>query len=76
MVFVCDNGFFYKVTSTFKGPLSSEPIGVLDRALASRLSDKPLIVVMRVGDNVTANAIPWEASNEPPRPWLRSPLEA
>ena len=60
MLFVCDNGKFYKTSATFKGPLSDQPTQVLARNTLSKASGKSLVAVFKLGDAVHANVIPWE----------------
>lgn len=60
-VFVCGNGFFTKVGAKTKGPLFNTPTKVLFKAKASSLPEDSLIGVWKVGDDVFANLIPWEA---------------
>ena len=61
MVFVCDNGMFYKVGARHKGPLSDGPTKVLFKQKTSSLPETGLIAVYKLGEAVYANVMPWEA---------------
>ena len=61
LIFLCDNGKYYKVAATKKGPLSEAPTAVLSMAKMSSMPTTPIIVVYRLEDDVRANVIPWEA---------------
>lgn len=61
LVFVCDDGKFYKVASNFKGPVTSNPVNVLAKARTGALSEAPLVVVFKLGDDLRANTITWES---------------
>ena len=60
LLFICDDAKFYKVSSTFKGPLSDGPVGVLARARTGALSEAPIVVVFKLKDDVRANVFKWE----------------
>jgi DNA gyrase subunit A len=61
LIFVCDNGKYYKVPATKKGPLDKEPTVVLSMSKMSAMPTTPIIVVYKLEDDVRANSIPWEA---------------
>lgn len=60
LVFVCDNGFFYKTNARHKGPLSNAPTKVLARGSTSRFPANPLVAVWKTTEGVFANVIEWE----------------
>lgn len=60
LVFVCDNGFFYKTNARHKGPLSNAPTKVLARGSTSRFPANPLVAVWKTAEGVFANVIEWE----------------
>jgi len=61
MVFVCDNGKFYKVGAHHKGPIGNNPTGILAKAHTGAMPSQPLIVVYRIDDGIYANALSWES---------------
>lgn len=60
LVFVCDNGFFYKTNARHKGPLSDKPTQVLARSSTTKFPANPLVAVWKTAEGVFANVIEWE----------------
>jgi DNA gyrase subunit A len=60
MVFVCDNGHFYKVNARHRGPLSDSPTKILLRGSTTNLPQDPIVAVWKTTEGVFANVIPWE----------------
>ena len=61
LIFVCDNGSFYKLHPNHKGPIAGEPTKVLARASTAKFPANPLVVVWRTSDGVFGNVIPWDS---------------
>ena len=61
LIFVCDNGQFYKLGVHHRGPIAGRPTAVLFRSVLSKLPEQPLIAVYKIGDALYGNAISWEA---------------
>lgn len=60
MVFVCDNGYFYKVNARHRGPLSEAPTKVLLRGSTTNLPQDPIVAVWKTTEGIFANVIQWE----------------
>jgi DNA gyrase/topoisomerase IV subunit A len=60
MVFLCDNGHFYKVNARHRGPLSNSPTKILLRGSTTSLPQDPIVAVWKTTEGVFANVIPWE----------------
>ena len=61
LIFVCDDGKFYKLGVSHRGPIAGRPTAVLFRSVLSKLPEQPLIAVYKIGDALYGNAISWEA---------------
>ncbi len=59
MIFICDNGKFYKVGARHKGPVADTPTKVLARRHTGDSLEIPVLVVFELEGNIHANAIPW-----------------
>lgn len=60
MVFVCDNGFFYKVNARHRGPLSDSPTKVLLRGSTTNLPQDSIVAVWKTTEGIFGNVIPWD----------------
>jgi len=60
MVFVCDNGYFYKVNARHRGPLSDSPTKVFLRGSTTNLPQDPIVAVWKTTEGVFGNVIPWD----------------
>jgi DNA gyrase subunit A len=60
MVFVCNNGYFYKVNARHRGPLSDSPTKVLLRGSTTNLPQDPIVAVWKTTGGIFGNVIPWE----------------
>ena len=61
MLFICDNGKFYKLPSSFKGPIAGEPVKVLAKAKTDSIGESAVIVVFKHEGDVRANVFKWES---------------
>ena len=57
LVFMCDDGKFYKVSSKHKGPISDKPVKILYKTKSESLPTVPMVVVWTIDDSVYANTI-------------------
>ena len=57
LVFMCDDGKFYKLSSKHKGPISSQPVKILYKTKSDSLPTIPMVVVWSLDDSVYANTI-------------------
>ena len=57
MVFVCDNGMFYKLSARAKGPIADKAVKVLYSTKTQSLPTAPVMLVWRLEDAVYANAV-------------------
>lgn len=60
MVFVCDNGYFYKVNARHRGPLSDSPTKVLLRGSTTNLPQDSIVAVWKTTEGIFGNVIPWD----------------
>ena len=60
LVFMCDNGFFYKTSSRHKGPITDQPVKVLYKTHTDSLPVTPVLIVWELDGSVYANAISGE----------------
>ena len=60
LIFMCDNGFFYKTTSRHKGPIADGPTQVLYKTHSDSLPVAPVLVVFELDGSVYVNSIPGE----------------
>jgi len=60
MVFVCNNGYFYKVNARHRGPLSDSPTKVLLRGSTTNLPQDPIVAVWKSAEGIFGNIIPWD----------------
>ena len=57
MVFMCNNGLFYKHSARAKGPIAGEPVTVLYQTKSESLPVAPLMLVWKLDETVYANAV-------------------
>ena len=60
LLFICDNGKFYKLPSSHKGPIADEPVKVLAKAKTESIGESTVIVVFKLNDDVRANVLKWQ----------------
>ena len=57
LIFLCDNGLFYKVSSKHKGPIADSAVEVLYSTKTESLPSAPLTLVWKYEDAVYANIV-------------------
>ena len=57
LIFLCDNGKFYKLTSRHKGPIADQAVKVLYNTKSESLPSAPLTLVWKFEDAVYANIV-------------------
>ena len=57
LIFLCDDGKFYKLTSKHKGPIADHAVKVLYSTKTESLPSAPLMLVWRYEDGIYANAV-------------------
>jgi len=60
MLFICDNGKFYKLPSSFKGPIADKPVSVLAKAKTESIGESTVIIVFKLDGDIRANVLKWQ----------------
>jgi len=60
MLFICDDGKFYKLPSSHKGPIASGPVRVLAKAKTESIDESTVIIVFKLDGDVRANVLKWQ----------------